>query len=133
MPFETDLVLRHWPMEDDWEVIQPLHYRYRHLTPVPVAGYQPCAMQLIVVPAGYRTDLASVPRMARMIVNPAHPQIRRSAVVHDYIYSDLTEMFTRAEADSLFRASLLEDGMSSHLAWLVWMAVRWGGRGAWRL
>lgn len=119
MPFETDLVLRHWPMEDDWEVIQPLHY-------LTADG------DLIVVPVGYRTDLASVPRMARMIVNPAHPQIRRSAVVHDYMYSDLTHMFTRAEADNLFRASLLEDGMSSHLAWLVWMAVRVGGRGNWR-
>lgn len=118
MPFESHLELRHLPGHEHWSVIRPLQYRT-------LDG------RLIVVPVGYRTDLASVPRLAWRIVPRDHVHARRAAVVHDYIYTDLTHRFTKLEADQIFREALLEEGMGGVLAWLMYRAVRIGGRGNW--
>ena len=118
MPFESDLELRHRPGHERWEVIRPLQYRIHD-------------GRLIVVPVGYRTDLASVPRLAWRIVPRDHDQARRPAVVHDHIYTDLTHRFTKAEADRIFYDARLEEGMHKPLAWLMYCAVRLGGRGNW--
>ncbi|MOA12474.1 hypothetical protein D3C78_1324690 [compost metagenome] len=87
--------------------------------------------RLVVVPAGYRTDLASVPRIAWSLVPRDEEAARRASVLHDYLYTDLTARFTRQEADRIFHDALLEDGMPRALAWLLWCAVRVGGRGNW--
>lgn len=131
MPFESHLELRHRPGHHRWEVIQPL--QYRHYTPMPAlpTGYQPRASHLIVVPVGYLSDLASVPRLARRLVDAQSPTTRRPSVVHDYIYTDLTHRFTKREADRVFYDALLEEGTAKPLAWLMWQAVRMGGRGKW--
>ena len=118
MPFESDLTLRHHPGHERFEVATPLQYRTRD-------------GRLLVVPVGYRTDLASVPRLAWFIVPRDQEEARRPAVVHDYIYTDLTKTFTKAEADRIFYDALLEEGMHKPLAWLMWCAVRIGGRGNW--
>lgn len=131
MPFESQLELRHRPGHYRWEVIQPLQYRHYIQTPALPSGYQPMASQLIVVPTGYLSDLASVPRLARRLVDAQSPTTRRPAVVHDYIYTDLTQRFTKREADRIFYDALLEEGMATPLAWLLWQAVRVGGRGKW--
>lgn len=117
--FESDLVLRHHPRSGLWEVCRPLCCRTAD-------------GRLIGVPAGYRTDLASVPRFAWRLVPRDHEAARRPAVVHDFIYTDLTHRFTKAEADRIFYEALLEEGMHTPLAWLLWCAVRLGGRGNWR-
>ena len=119
MPFCSDLQLRHRPGHDRWELAIPLSYQSldgRHVT----------------VPALYRTDLASVPRVVWRLVPRDYVSARRPAVIHDYIYSHLTHRFTRREADQIFRDSLLEEGMGKVLAGLMWGAVRIGGRGNWR-
>lgn len=127
MPFESNLELRHRPGHSRWEVIRPLFYRHRSVEYAPPAGDR-----LIVVPIGYLSDLASVPRLARRIVDPQTPPARRPSVVHDYIYTHLTHKFTKAQADRIFYDALLEEGMPKSLAWLMWKAVSLGGRGAWR-
>lgn len=131
MPFESQLELRHRPGHYRWEVINPLHYRHYTLTPPLPNGYQPRASQLIVVPAGYLSDLASVPRLARRLVDANHPTTRRPAVLHDYIYTDQTQRFTKGQADRIFYDCLLEEGTAKPLAWLMWKAVQLGGRGNW--
>ncbi|MBX9755181.1 MAG: DUF1353 domain-containing protein [Pseudomonadaceae bacterium] len=118
MPFKSDLELRNRPGQDQWQVSRPLEYLTRGL-------------RLIVVLVGFRTDLASVPRLAWVIVPRDHPKARRPAVVHDFIYTNLTHLFTKAEADQIFYEALLEEGMDKPLAWLMWCAVRIGGRGKW--
>lgn len=118
MPFESALELRHHAGQEPWEVIRPLFYRTAD-------------GRLIVVRVGYRSDLASVPRLAWRIVPRDHVHARRPAVVHDYTYTDLTHRFTKAEADQIFYEALLEEGMHKPLAWLMWCAVRIGGRGKW--
>ncbi|MGV6475017.1 DUF1353 domain-containing protein [Azotobacter vinelandii] len=118
MPFLSELVLSHVPGGDTWKVSQPLQYRDR-------------LRRLLVVPVGYRTDLASVPRLAWRIVPRDHGQARRPAVVHDYLYTHQTHRFSKAEADRIFYEALREEGMSDLLAWLMYAAVRIGGRGNW--
>lgn len=118
MPFETDLELRHRPGHVRWEVIQPLTYRAAD-------------GRVVEVPAGYLSDLASVPQLARRIVDPQTPQARRPSVVHDYVYTHLTHRFSKAEADRILYDALREEGMNTALAWLMWKAVRLGGRGSW--
>lgn len=118
MPFESDLELRHRPGHTRWHVVRPLRYRTHD-------------ERLIVVPVGYLSDLASVPRLARRIVDPQTPEVRRPSVVHDYIYTDQTHRFTKAEADRVFYDALVDEGMPRSLAWLLWKAVALGGRGSW--
>lgn len=118
MPFKTDLVLRHHPNSGLWVLSEPLKYETRD-------GF------MIEVPPGYRSDLASVPRIAWRIVPPDHKHARRPAVVHDFIYTDMTRFYTKAEADHIFYEALQEEGMSKWLAWLMYSAVRIGGRGNW--
>ncbi|NUU34671.1 DUF1353 domain-containing protein [Pseudomonas sp. C2B4] len=118
MPFESDLELRHRPGHTRWEVIRPLVYRTSD-------GRQ------VVVPVGYLSDLASVPHVARRIVDPQTPQARRPSVVHDHIYTHLSHRFSKVEADRIFYDALREEGMATPLAWLMWKAVRIGGRGTW--
>jgi hypothetical protein len=119
MPFQTDLELRHRPGHDRWELAAPL-------------GFLTWEGRQIVVPSRFRTDLASVPRLVWRIVPRDHAQARRPAVVHDYIYTHLTAQFSKSAADEIFYQALLEEGMGKALAWLMWCAVRLGGRGNWR-
>ncbi|WP_431482154.1 DUF1353 domain-containing protein [Pseudomonas solani] len=70
-----------------------------------------------------------MPRLAWRIVPRDHAQARRPAVVHDYIYTSQTHRFTKEEADRIFQQALIEEGMNRALAWLMWCAVRIGGRG----
>ncbi|MNF10816.1 hypothetical protein D3C80_2118760 [compost metagenome] len=51
--------------------------------------------------------------------------------MHDYIYTNLSHRFSKAEADQVFYDALLEEGMHKPLAWLMYAAVRIGGRGNW--
>lgn len=131
MPFESQLELRHRPGHHRWEVIKPLQYRHYTLTPALPSGYYPPASQLIVVPVGYLSDMASVPRLARRLVDSQSSTTRRPSVLHDFIYTDLTHRFTKREADRIFYDALLKEGTTKLLAWLMWQAVRIGGRGKW--
>ncbi|MFC3939168.1 DUF1353 domain-containing protein [Pseudomonas gingeri NCPPB 3146 = LMG 5327] len=118
MPFESDLELRHRPGHTRWQVVRPLQY-------VTLDGRR------IQVPIGYLSDLASVPRLARWLIDREEPAARRPSVLHDRIYTHETHRFTKAEADRIFYDALREEGMNTALAWLMWQAVRIGGRGTW--
>jgi len=86
--------------------------------------------KLIKVPAGFITDLASVPRLplAYML---AGGKAQEPAVVHDYLYS--TKMFTRDVCDDIFYEAILA---SKQHGWftanIMWAGVRLGGWAAWR-
>ena len=81
------------------------------------------------VAAGFRTDLASIPRGFRSII----PQIGKHlqpAIVHDWGYAGNTDL-TKEESDLLFL-----DGMKSAGVWwlrrrIMYLAVRLGGTGHW--
>ena len=57
----------------------------------------------VTVPVGFRTDLASIPRFAWAYLSPW--DIARAAVIHDYLYWQLGDNYTKAErkhADDVF-------------------------------
>lgn len=84
--------------------------------------------QRITVPAGFVTDLASIPRPFRGVLNQ-NGNSRRPAVLHDWLYS--TQTLSRAAADGIFRTALIAEGMGRIGATVYWAGVRAGGWVAW--
>jgi hypothetical protein len=76
------------------------------------------------VPAGFVTDLASIPRAFRWLLQQ-NGGSRRAAVLHDYLYRN--HLTTRAEADALFRKALKAEGVNPVGGFLYWAGVRIGG------
>jgi hypothetical protein len=96
------------------------------------------------VPRGFLFDLASVPRPLWAIIAP-HELSVRAALVHDHLYrnagliipgdahpGEIIRRFTRFDADILFLRMMREDGVPLWRRSLAFLAVRIGGRGAWR-
>lgn len=78
------------------------------------------------IPANFETDLASIPKIAWVIMAPAHSSLIRPAIVHDWFYRKTCE-FTREEADLIFYHMLKNDGISTTEASIMYYAVRWFG------
>ena len=93
---------------------------------------EPLETSDFVIPSGFESDGASVPRVLwRLIFPPIDPVALPAAVVHDYIYRHQPEGWTRSRADALFRRLLIDDGVARWRAWLAWLGVRIGGSWAW--
>ena len=90
-----------------WELQEPVTYEGRYET--------------FVVPAGFKTDFASIPRMFVWLI-PRYGNYTRAAILHDYLCSSGT--VSRADADGLFRRAMQELGVSAPRRWMMWAAVR---------
>ena len=107
--FITPLDLRaHVPGE--WLLLSPLKYQ--------------SGATVITAPAGFVTDLASIPALFRPLLN-SNGRSRRSAVLHDWLYC--TKEGARADADSLFLEALKADGVGFAERWAMYLGVRAGG------
>ncbi|CCG02967.1 DUF1353 domain-containing protein [Blastococcus saxobsidens] len=126
MPFEVgDVVVR--TLDDEhWGVVEPLVYRGTR--------------DRFVVPAGFRTDFATVPRVVVWLV-PRFGRYTAAAILHDWLCTVGIEsgVVTAREADGVFRRVLRESGVPVVRRWLMWCGVRWGafadpvrGTGWWR-
>ncbi len=87
----------------------------------------------ITVPKDFVWDGASAPIRSSVRKDGL---IRAAALIHDYLYRNLGQAtdslsFSRKGADRLFRAIMLEAGMSRWKAGKAYLAVRWFGRSAW--
>lgn len=83
------------------------------------------AVDLIVVPAGFETDFASVPRLPLTFLL-AGDTCHRAAVVHDWLYTP-PQKLTRAEADRVLCEAAAASGVPAWRRWLVWLGVRVAG------
>ena len=97
--------------------------RWKLIAPV---IYQTHGAGRIVVPAGYETDLFSVPRVLWPLF-PRDNRGRRSAVVHDWLYNSGQTRFTRADADRIFRQALADLNIGWFTRWAMYAGVRVGG------
>ncbi len=89
-----------------WVLTEPLSYygdRFAH----------------VVVPAGFRTDLASAPRW--MYYGLFGNTARKAAVVHDWL---LAEGEPREDADAEFMAAMKASGVPAWRRWPMYAAVR---------
>lgn len=105
------------------------------------ALYYEGSRDTFVVPAGFVTDFASVPRVAVWLV-PRFGRYTKAAIVHDWMCIELARQFTvvarrsdpwqyvshvgPGDVDGIFRRIMREEGVSWLLRWLVWCGVRWG-------
>jgi len=85
----------------------------------------------VTVPKGFITDFASVPKRLHNIVGPSDTDIREAAVVHDYMYSKLTSVYTRKQADDALIEGMRVLGAPWWKRSIVYAAVRTFGGSHW--
>lgn len=102
-----------------WELLEPLVYQSD------VAG------RVFTVPAGFRTDFESVPRIpvAFMLLGD---RFSRAAAVHDALYSGMFPGVTREMADQVLREAIRVTGGNEFEAESVYLGVRAGGAPHWK-
>lgn len=113
-----------------WGVHEPISY----ITP---------AGDMITAPAGFVTDLASIPRFVSGLLPPDGPWVQ-ATVFHDLLYAtkgtglwrahaciSRPVPYTRAEADQVLRDAMTDLGISGWRAWSIYQGVRAGGAKGW--
>jgi hypothetical protein len=83
----------------------------------------------IIIPAGFITDLASVPRIAQAVIPKTGPYAA-AAILHDYLF--VTQTHSYAAANRLFLDAMTACGVRWTQRNLIWLAVTVGGWPAWR-
>jgi hypothetical protein len=113
VPFEPGSLTVSRVDADTWELVDELVYQGRR--------------ERFVVPAGFRTDFASVPRVVTWLV-PRFGAYTLAAILHDWLCSEgiRSGEVTSREADGIFRRVMRESGVSVLRRWLMWAGVRWG-------
>lgn len=106
---------------DHWRLYQPYSLRFPAAWSTTLKG--------VDVPAGFRFDLASIPRLFRWFCEPYELSIL-APLVHDFLYRN--HATTRAEADRLLRLIANEQGVGWWRRNLAYWAVRLFGWLAWR-
>jgi len=130
MPFLSQVAVRRLGL-GCWQLTEPLAYRDDD---GPVPG------RVFTAPAGYRTDWATIPRWATVLV-PHLGLWDEPAVIHDLGCDALRERRQQLRAghleprvpwldargvDALWHRCLLDVGVGPVMALLLWVAVRWG-------
>lgn len=82
-----------------------------------------------VVPAGFNTDFASVPRLPLAFLLTGGTA-DRPAIIHDFLYRNGLE--DRKTCDSVFAEAMAATGVPRWRRGLMWAGVRLGGRGAFK-
>ncbi|ECO0849866.1 DUF1353 domain-containing protein [Salmonella enterica subsp. enterica serovar Newport] len=101
------------------------HYNWR--------VYEPFAFYLsedncdvIEVPAGFITDLATIPRIFWSLM-PPDGRYAKAAIIHDYLYDNALR--TKKEADLIFLDGMAVLGVPKWKRIVMYLAVRIFGRG----
>lgn len=85
--------------------------------------------KVILVPAGFVTDFASIPQLFRNIIS-GQDDTRKPAVVHDFLYRK--KLGDRKTADRIFLQAMQECEVAWWKRRLAWAAVRAAGWIFWR-
>lgn len=81
----------------------------------------------ITVPAGYKTDGASIPYLFQWLL-PRWDTYRRAVVLHDFLYDNHVSLnLTRAQCDLILKQAMTDDNVSAWKQKLICMGVRIGG------
>ena len=102
-----------------WELREPFQYH--------VGAYP--SRTVIEVPATFRMDFASIPRIFWGILHPTG-LYGKAAVIHDWLYRK--QMSSRKEADDIFLEGMLVLNVPKWKAYTMYAAVRAFGWNAWR-
>lgn len=80
-------------------------------------------INIITVPDGFVTDLASIPKVFQWVYSPSNEKSKYPSILHDYMYHNGCD-YTRKEADLVFYYFLRKQGFNIFRANLYYMAVR---------
>lgn len=87
----------------------------------------------LVVPIGFASDGASVPRFFwRYVFPPGDVHAMRAAFLHDYVYRTHPKGWTKKMADTMFLEVMLEDGCKKSSAKKAYYGVKFFGYPSWR-
>ena len=78
----------------------------------------------ITVPAGFKTDFASIPHWVPRWVCDPHDESRRPAVIHDWLCRVSDSKKKRVLADKVFREALKLEGVPRWRRAIMYGAVR---------
>ena len=107
--FTTPLVVE--KLDDGWwELRESFSYRVGYAEGV-----------TITVPVGFKTDFASIPRLAQPLIGNPAGQFGKAAVIHDYLYQ--TGIVSKVIADAIFYEAMLVLGVPGWKAKVMWTAV----------
>ncbi|MDE1465311.1 DUF1353 domain-containing protein [Spartinivicinus poritis] len=116
--FLNRIKLEHIPNKRKWVLTEELKYYS--------AQYQ-----TITVPAGFTTDLASIPRLLWSVFPPDGPYLE-AAVLHDYLYSKQPALdISRKQADKVFLKAMRALGVPGWKRYSIYYGVRLGGKASW--
>jgi len=112
--FLSDLVVKEvkddsWSGPQVWELQSPLIYS------------SDIVNMVISVPAGFKTDFCSVPRIP-IVFDAVGDLGNRAGTVHDFLYS--RQMFDRLHCDSILKEALITCGVEEWKAQAMYLAVR---------
>lgn len=112
--FTTPADLR---MLDDykWELLSPFSYHRTNNKD-----------SIINVPKGFKTDLATIPRIL-WIFFPPHGKYAKAAIIHDYLYA--YGIGTKKEADTIFLEAMEVLNVPFLQRYLVYLGARLIGKG----
>lgn len=82
----------------------------------------------LLVPAGFKTDLASVPRILWNIL-PPFGSYSSAAVIHDFLYQ--FNGVSRVQADAILNEAMQVQNVGRWTRWTIWSGVRLGGWKPW--
>lgn len=116
MPFLSDLHTRAAEGRNHWALTMPLVYRTHE-------------GEDIVTPAGFLTDLASIPWLARTIV-PHNRAERMPAVLHDYLF--VIQDRPLAEVNRLMYEAMRETGVGLYARTMIRAGLMMGSWVPWR-
>lgn len=116
--FLSKLELRVADNTDDgrWIVAAPLIYQ------------SDLARQTFIVPCGFQTDMASVPRLPLVFLLVGDSS-RAASVVHDFLYS--SHAVSRQVADGVLREASAVTQVPRWRRWIMWVGVRLFGASHW--
>lgn len=85
------------------------------------------------IPAGFKSDGASVPRFFwRWVFPPGDSRALFAAFAHDYIYRKHPENWSKADADNMFYDLLRQNGVPYLNAQRAYWGVRLFGGSSWK-
>ena len=116
-PLRTEVLRENEWGRLEYQLLEPLYVRLRAAKGVGLLSFK------AVVPDGFVTDFASVPRFWWRWVPPAG-DYAAAAVVHDWLYRTAGVGITRFMADALFRDLMEALGVPAWKRWAMWAMVR---------
>lgn len=101
---------------DEWRVDNGFEYHVGNIN----SGF------VIAIPAGFLTDLTSVPKCFQWAL-PPDGRYSHAAIIHDWLYDNA--IASKPIADLIFYEAMGTLGVNIILRRLMWLAVRVFGRG----